>query len=44
VRSDGTPLAKAKETRVWGRYENGPGTPMKGQTITDDIKARFSAR
>ena len=44
VRSDGTPLAKAKETRVWGRYENGPGTPMKGQTITDEIKARFSAR
>ena len=44
VRSDGTPLAKAKETRVWGRYENGPGTPMKGQTITDEIKARFRAR
>ena len=44
VRADGTPLAKAKETRVWGRYENGPGTPMKGQTITDDIKSRFSAR
>jgi len=44
VRSDGTPLAKAKETRVWGRYENGPGTPMKGQTISDEIKARLSAR
>ena len=44
VRSDGTPLAKARETRVWGRYENGPGTPMKGQAISDEIKARFSAR
>ena len=44
VRSDGTPLAKAKETRVWGRYENGPGTPMKGQAITDEIKARFRAQ
>jgi 4-hydroxybenzoyl-CoA thioesterase len=43
VRADAVPLAKAKETRVWGRYENGPGTPMKGQTITDEIKARFRA-
>jgi len=44
VRADGTPLAKAKETRVWGRYVDGPGTPMKGQTITDEIKSRFRAR
>ena len=44
VRSDGTALARAKETRVWGRYEDGPGTPMKGQTITDEIKGRFRAR
>jgi 4-hydroxybenzoyl-CoA thioesterase len=44
VRSDETPLAKAKETRVWGRYVDGPGTPMKGQTITDDVKERFRAR
>ena len=44
VRSDEAPLAKAKETRVWGRYENGPGTPMKGQTITDEVKERFRAR
>lgn len=44
VRSDGTPLAKAKETRVWGRYESGPGSPMKGQPIADEIKARFGER
>lgn len=44
VRSDGTPLAKAKETRVWGRYVEGPGTPMKGHAITDEIKERFRAR
>jgi 4-hydroxybenzoyl-CoA thioesterase len=44
VRSDGMPLAQARETRVWGRYVDGPGTPMKGQTITDEIKARFRAR
>ena len=43
-RSDETSLAKAKETRVWGRYVDGPGTPMKGQTISDEVKARFRAR
>ena len=42
--ADAKLLASGSETRVWGRYENGPGTPMKGQTITDDIKARFNAR
>ncbi len=44
VRADGTPLAKASETRVWGRYVDGPGTPMKGQPIGDEIKQRFRAR
>ena len=44
VRVDGTPLAKAAETRVWGKYVGGPGTPMKGQTIPDEIKERFRAR
>jgi 4-hydroxybenzoyl-CoA thioesterase len=44
VRSDGMALAKAKETRVWGRYVQGPGTPMKGQTIPEELKARFRAR
>ena len=44
VRADGTPLAKAKETRVWGRYVGGPGAPMKGQAISDEIKHRFRAR
>ena len=44
VRSAATPLAKAKETRVWGRYVDGPGTPMKGQTISDEVKDRFRAR
>ncbi len=44
VRADGAPLAKARETRVWGRYVDGPGTPMKGQSISDEIKSRFRAR
>lgn len=43
VRSDGTALAKAQETRVWGRHVAGLGTPLKGETIPDDVKARFRA-
>ena len=44
VREDGTLLAQGSETRVWGRYENGPGTPMKGQTISEELKRLFRAR
>jgi 4-hydroxybenzoyl-CoA thioesterase len=44
VRSDGTTLAKGSEKRVWGRYLNGPGTPMKGQQIPEEVKALFRAR
>ena len=44
VRADGTPLAKAQETRVWGKYVGGPGTPMKGQPIPDEVKERFRDR
>ena len=44
VRSDGTPLAKGAETRVWGRFSGGPGTPMKGETIPEELKALFRAR
>ena len=43
VRDDGTLLAEGSETRVWGRYENGPGSPMKGQTISEEMKALFRA-
>ena len=44
VRSDGTLLAQGTETRVWGRYENGPGSPLKGVPIGEDLKALFRAR
>jgi YbgC/YbaW family acyl-CoA thioester hydrolase len=44
VRKDGTLLATGSETRVWGRYEDGPGSPMKGQTISEELKALFRAR
>jgi 4-hydroxybenzoyl-CoA thioesterase len=44
VRDDGTLLAAGSETRVWGRYEDGPGSPMKGQAISEEMKAQFRAR
>ena len=44
VRADDTPLARAKETRVWGRHVGGPGTPMKGESIPEELKERFRAR
>jgi len=44
VREDGVLLAQGSETRVWGRYENGPGTPLKGQAISEDLKALFAIR
>jgi 4-hydroxybenzoyl-CoA thioesterase len=44
VRIDGTALAKGKETRVWGRHVDGPGTPLKGETIPEELKARFRAK
>jgi acyl-CoA thioesterase FadM len=43
VRVDGTLLASGTETRVWGRYERGPGTPLKGQPIGEDLKKLFKA-
>jgi 4-hydroxybenzoyl-CoA thioesterase len=43
VRADGIVLAKAQETRVWGRHVGGPGTPMKGQPIPEELKERFRA-
>jgi 4-hydroxybenzoyl-CoA thioesterase len=44
VRSDGTLMAKGEETRVWGRHVDGPGSPMKGEIITDELKALFRTK
>jgi len=44
VRSDGTTLANGSETRVWARYLNGPGTPIKSRPIPEDVKALFRAK
>ena len=44
VRDDGMLLALGSETRVWGRHVDGPGSPLKGQPITEELKALFAAR
>lgn len=43
VRADGVTLARGTETRVWGRHVDLPGSPMKGETISDEIKNLFRA-
>ena len=43
VRQDGSALASGSETRVWGRYADGPGSPLKGETIPESLKALFRA-
>ena len=44
VREDGTLLAQGSETRVWGRYVEGPGSPLKGEPIGEDLKLLFRKR
>ena len=41
TRADGATLAKGNEKRVWGRFANGPGTPMKGEQIPESVRALF---
>ena len=43
VRGDGEALASGSETRVWGRFADGPGSPLKGETISESLKALFRA-
>jgi 4-hydroxybenzoyl-CoA thioesterase len=42
VRDDGTVLSRGTETRVWGRYLDGAGSPMKGETIGEELKSLFT--
>ena len=44
VREDGVLLAQGSETRVWGRYVGGPGTPLKGEEIGEELRGLFSPR
>src|SRR2546422_2200227 len=42
VRADGTALAKGTETRVWGRFASGPGTPDRKSTRLNSSHAYIS--
>jgi YbgC/YbaW family acyl-CoA thioester hydrolase len=42
-RADGMVLAKGSETRVWGKFDNGPGTRLRGAPLPEELKARFRA-
>ena len=42
-RADGMVLAKGSETRVWGKFESGPGSRLRGQPIPEELKALFRA-
>ena len=44
VRADATTLARGTEKRVWGRYLKGPGTPLKGLQIPEDVRTLFRAQ
>ncbi|MGQ0544679.1 MAG: acyl-CoA thioesterase [Betaproteobacteria bacterium] len=39
--NDGASLAAGSEARVWGRFVEGPGSPLKGETIPESLKALF---
>jgi YbgC/YbaW family acyl-CoA thioester hydrolase len=43
AKDDGKVLSRGTETRVWGRYVDGAGSPMKGEIIGEDLKALFRA-
>lgn len=40
--ADGAELARGRETRVWCRYEAGPGTPLRGEAMPDSVRMRLS--
>lgn len=44
LRADGTALARGSETRVWGRFEQGHGSRLRGETIPEELKAQFRAK
>lgn len=35
-------LASGRETRVWCRYEAGPGTPLRGEALPQALRARLA--
>ncbi|MBV8031047.1 MAG: acyl-CoA thioesterase [Betaproteobacteria bacterium] len=44
VREDGTVLARGSETRVWGRFVAGPGSPMKGEAVPEAVRGMLAPK
>ena len=40
---DGRTLARGTESRVWCRYEAGPGSPLKSEALPADLRAALGA-
>ena len=43
IAADGRLLARGNESRVWCRYEAGPGSPLKSVPIPQDVRAALGA-
>jgi 4-hydroxybenzoyl-CoA thioesterase len=43
IASDGRLLARGNESRVWCRYEAGPGSALKSMPIPQDVRAALGA-
>jgi 4-hydroxybenzoyl-CoA thioesterase len=41
LREDGMALARGAEKRVWAKFENGPGTRLRGTAIPQELIALF---
>ena len=37
-------LASGRETRVWCRYEAGPGTPLRGEALPEALRVRLAGK
>jgi acyl-CoA thioesterase FadM len=43
IAKDGRLLARGSESRVWCRYQAGPGSPLKSVPIPADVRAALAA-
>ena len=43
IAGDGRLLARGSESRVWCRYEAGPGSPLKSVAIPGEVRAALGA-
>lgn len=43
IAKDSRLLARGSESRVWCRYEAGPGSPLKSVPIPDEVRAALGA-